>query len=105
MEKEEADKIIKEIQKRVNSRKKEIVCSICGNKNFIFSDGYIYKFLTDKISPNIVLGGKHIPSVSLICNNCGHIVDFAIGVLGLLPKNEDNKNDKKTTDENDNTKG
>lgn len=30
------------------------------------------------------IGGKMIPSVILVCGNCGHIDKFSLGVLGLM---------------------
>ncbi len=36
--------------------------------------------------------GTSVPSGMLICQNCGHIEFFALGVLGLLEKKEDSSN-------------
>jgi len=40
-------------------------------------------------------GGLNIPSITVICTNCGHILDFSLGVLGLLPKEESKQNEQK----------
>ena len=89
---EEKSKIIQELENRIKSKGKTLICPICSNNNFALSDGYTRRFLNDKIN-QITLGGLNIPSITVICTNCGHIIDFSVGVLGLLPK-EEGKNDE-----------
>lgn len=86
---EEKQKIVVELNKRFNSR--EIKCPMCGNNHFIIGDGYFNTFMQDDIR-NISLGGPSIPSIPIICDKCGFISTHALGVLGLLPKqNNDEK--------------
>lgn len=91
---EEKSKIIEELEKRIKAKGKTLTCPICSNNNFVLSDGYTRRFLNDKIN-QITLGGLNIPSISVICKNCGHIIDFSLGVLGLLPKEEGKKDEQK----------
>ena len=48
----------------------------------------------------VVLGGKMIPTVMLVCNHCGHIDRFALGVIGLM-EGEDTENNKEGNSIND----
>lgn len=84
--KEDKQKIISELNNRINSG--DIKCPMCGNKHFIIADGYYNSILQDNLN-GIVLGGPSIPSIPIICNRCGFISSHALGILGLLPKQND----------------
>lgn len=87
--KEEKQKIISELNNRINSG--NLKCPMCGNKHFIIADGYFNSIMQDSLD-GIVLGGPSIPSIAIVCNKCGFISSHALGVLGLLPKqNEDSQ--------------
>lgn len=57
-------------------------CSRCGKKDFGLSSGFITNLLGD--GQNMVIGGPAIPSIAVICSNCGAMYHHAIGVLGLF---------------------
>ena len=80
---EEKQKIISELSKRINSG--DIKCPMCGNKHFIIADGYFNTTMQDKLD-DYVIGGPSIPSIAIVCNNCGFISSHALGILGMLPK-------------------
>ena len=82
---EEKQRIILELNKRFNSS--GIKCPMCGNNHFIIGDGYFNSFMQDDFR-NLNLGGPSIPSIPIICDRCGFISSHALGVLGLLPKND-----------------
>lgn len=82
---EEKQRIILELNKRFNSS--GIKCPMCGNNHFIIGDGYFNSFMQDDFR-SLNLGGPSIPSIPVICNNCGFISMHALGILGLLPKQE-----------------
>ena len=87
--KEEKQKIVSELNNRINSG--NLKCPMCGNDHFIIADGYFNTIVQDHLN-GIVLGGPSIPSIPIICNQCGFISSHALGVLGLLPKqNEDSQ--------------
>lgn len=77
--------IIQELNKRFGPN--GIKCPMCGNNHFIIGDGYFNSFMQDDFR-NLNLGGPSIPSIPIICNKCGFISSHALGVLGLLPKND-----------------
>lgn len=89
LSKDEIDKIIEELKKRGVNK----VCPMCGNKHFSISPAYFVNILQLSIN-NISMGGKSIPSIPIICTNCGFISQHALGVLGVMPK-EDSKEQKK----------
>ena len=84
---EEKQRIVSELFKRINSVK--IKCPICGNDHFIIADGYFNSTLQDNLN-GFVIGGPSMPSIPIVCNRCGFISSHALGILGLLPKQNDN---------------
>ena len=66
-------------------------CPMCSHNNFTIADAYLRNGLQEDIK-SVNIGGPSIPAIAIICTNCGFISQHAIGVLGLLPK-EDKKND------------
>lgn len=59
-------------------------CPRCGKSQFTLADGYLNNSLQQDLNA-ITIGGPSIPSVAVVCTNCGYISQHAIGVLGLLP--------------------
>ncbi len=90
---EEKERIILELNNKLGSSGAK--CPMCGNMHFIIADGYFNNFLQDDLN-SINLGGASIPSISIICSNCGFVSQHALGVLGLLPRQ--NSNEKKGED-------
>ena len=68
------------------------ICPMCGNKHFALVDGYFSHAIQTDLE-RVSLGGSGIPTIPIICSKCGFVSQHALGVLGLLPKEE--KNDKK----------
>jgi len=77
------DKIIKVLGERGAS----LPCPRCGNDAFTLLDGYFNQVIQDE-PRGIVLGGRTIPSVAVACKRCGYLAQHALGVLGLLPREE-----------------
>ncbi len=86
----EKSKIIAELSKKVTS----LECPICKSSNFELGGGYFAHDLQEDLK-NRRMGGINIPTVPLICKNCGYLLEFAAGTLGLLPKDE-SANETKT---------
>ena len=59
-------------------------CPYCGGKKFSTPEQFATLIIGEDLS-GINLGPS-IPSGMIICENCGHINFFALGLLGLLPK-------------------
>ncbi|MBR4391952.1 MAG: hypothetical protein IKT08_07605 [Bacteroidales bacterium] len=85
-----------EIAAKLNEKLTEITCPMCHQHNFIIADGYFVNILHENLD-SFKLGGSSIPTISIICSNCGFVSQHALGVLGLLPekKENDTESDKK----------
>jgi len=75
------------IIKALSDRGASLPCPRCGNNAFTLLDGYFNQIIQDE-PKGIVLGGRTIPSIVVACKRCGYLSQHAIGVLGLLPKEE-----------------
>lgn len=83
MNEERKKQIINTLSQRVSG----FVCPICRQAKYSFIDGYTIDPIQEDYK-GLQIGGRMIPSVMLVCNNCGHIDRFSLGVLGLMEKNE-----------------
>lgn len=85
----------KKIAEALEGRKHGLTCPMCQNKNFIMADGYFNNNMQTDFG-SFSIGGPAIPTIAIICSNCGFVSQHALGVLGLLPKNENIKKDEPT---------
>lgn len=84
---EEKEKIVKILKDRGVPQN----CPMCQKaKGWSISDGYINLTLQSNMQ-ELRFGGPQIPSIAIICNNCGFISHHAVGVLDLLNKGEEQK--------------
>jgi hypothetical protein len=86
---EQKEKIKAELLKKVPT----LTCPMCQNKSFSMAEGYFLNTIQADIE-SLALGGQVIPTIGIICNNCGFVSQHAIGRLGLLPKNDQNNSDE-----------
>ena len=94
LNKEFKEKVIKELNSRIKQvRRETLKCPCCKHNNFQILDGYTRRDLNENLD-TIQIGGNNVPSISIICTNCGYIMDFSIGVLGFLNENEGKKDDR-----------
>lgn len=63
-----------------------ISCPMCHEKSFTVADGYAMNQLQDDYRSLVISGEKLVPSVYLICNNCGFISQHALGALESLQR-------------------
>jgi hypothetical protein len=80
-----SEEVKKEILARLNARGLRPKCPMCGNLHFSIGDGYFTHPIQNTLQPLAVIG-MAIPTVALICTNCGFLSQHAIGVLGLLDR-------------------
>ncbi len=59
-------------------------CPRCTESKFTLLDGYFSNQVRVDLE-KAILGGPTVPTVVLICNNCGFISQHALGALGLMP--------------------
>ena len=99
LSKEKTEEIIKKIEEALKRKTTtlNLKCSVCTHNNFSVVSGFTHDFLSDNIGGNIVMGGVFLPSVPLVCSNCGNTFFFNTKILGLNDdlKTEDKKEGKK----------
>ena len=78
-----------DIVNRIREKAPNLQCPMCKTKAFSLADGYFVNTMQSDFN-SLSLGGQAIPTVAIICNNCGFVSQHAVGSLGLLPK--ENKN-------------
>ncbi len=79
-----------EIIAKIKEKAKNLTCPICENKNMILGDGFFAHDLQGDLSSR-TMGGQNIPTIPVICSNCGFTREFALGVLGFLPTKDDSE--------------
>ena len=62
-------------------------CPRCRNQSFTLVDGYFNQPIQTELA-GLIIGGPSIPSVVVVCTKCGYMSQHALGVLGLLPREE-----------------
>ncbi len=80
----------KVIIQKLREKQVKTVCPMCGRNNFMHA-GYFKQFLhtnPDEAST----GGVEIPTIAIVCLNCGFVSQHAVGILGLLKDEKGGKN-------------
>lgn len=75
----------KSVLDELAKRKINPVCECCGQNNWAVLDHPVSVQITD-LSGSFRIPPPQVPSAGLICNNCGNVRLFALGVLNLLPE-------------------
>ena len=78
---EEKHKIVARLRERGVPQR----CPMCGKNKWAIGDGYVNQTIQGDYH-GIHIGGTSIPSIPIICSNCGFLSHHALGVLGLLEK-------------------
>lgn len=80
-----------DIIRQLNERLGNFSCPMCHRGHFTFVDGY-FTMVPQEDYKNIVIGGgSFIPSIMIVCNNCGFISQHSLGALGLLDADGKNR--------------
>jgi hypothetical protein len=87
---EKKKELIEVLDKRLKKRGTQLRCPMCSQPHFSIADAYIRNELQPDLKA-VNLGGPSIPTIAIVCSNCGFLSQHAIGVLGLLSV-EENKN-------------
>ncbi|MEK6888807.1 MAG: hypothetical protein AABW80_01735 [Nanoarchaeota archaeon] len=102
LSKEKTDQIIKKINEAIKRKTKEdLKCPICTNNNFLLAGGFTNDFLMDGFGGGLIIGGPVLPSVPIVCTNCGNTIFLNVKVLdlseeefGIGKKEKENKKDE-----------
>lgn len=73
----------KRIIDKFSERKVVIQCPMCRNSSFILADGFFNNIMQFN-NVNLQLGGPSIPTIPIVCANCGFVSQHSLGALGLL---------------------
>lgn len=99
LSKEEQDRIIEKVENVIKRKnKKHYKCPLCSNDSFTLAGGFTYDMLHDLPNGNLNLASPFLPSIPIVCTNCGNTFFLNANILGIKEKDykdEFNKNDKK----------
>lgn len=84
----------KKIAQILDSKISNISCPMCQNKQFIIVDGYFINNMQTDFSSITIGGNPSIPTIAIICNQCGFTSQHSLGVLGLLPNTDKKQNNE-----------
>lgn len=59
------------------------ICPYCGGEKFTTLSQYASILINDDLDSVSV--GPSVPAGMLVCEKCGHIAFFSLGMLGILP--------------------
>jgi ribosomal protein S27AE len=79
----------KEVIRSLRAKGVDVACPRCNHSSFTLLDGYFNQPIQKELT-GVVLGGPSVPSIIVICTNCGFMAQHALGPLGLMPKEERN---------------
>lgn len=77
---DEKQRIVNAVYSRIQS----LECPMCHHKAFTFIDGYVVQPIQNNKKKFLVANIPLIPTVVLVCNNCGFMSQHNLGVLGIL---------------------
>lgn len=77
------DRFLKAINEKAENPQN---CIFCGNGKYGVVDQMVMLFAKSSLNSAII--NQSIPCGVIICKECGHVNLFALGVLGLLPKED-----------------
>ena len=83
--KEKEQEIIEKINEAIKKKtgQTNLQCSVCTNNQFSFVGGFTNDFLMDKLGGGLIIGGPVLPSVPIVCTNCGNTFFLNAKVLGI----------------------
>ncbi|WP_343626578.1 hypothetical protein [Flavobacterium lindanitolerans] len=74
------------IMQKMNELLPNLSCPMCKNSDFVIAEGYFNNPLQFKL-PDLSIGGRSIPTIGIICQNCGFVSQHALKTINLLPQN------------------
>ena len=78
---EEQDRIVAALKQKGATRP----CPRCNANAFALLGGYFNHAIEPRLG-GMSIGGPSIPTVVVVCSNCGWVAEHAVGALGLLPE-------------------
>ena len=85
------DELKKKIVDKLKEKGVTSTCPMCSHNNFILVDGFFNNVIQNNYQTGLILGGPTLPTIAIICTNCGFTSHHALGALDLLPLKEEKK--------------
>lgn len=82
------DDIKQEIITKLQERNPNLKCPLCEKGEMVLADGFISHPINKELSGSLIIGGPTVPTIAVICKNCSYMMQFSIGALGLLPRQQ-----------------
>ncbi len=102
LSKEKTEEVIKKIEEAIKRKSGQTAfkCPVCTNNQFSLAGGFTNHFLRDNIQGNLIIGGPVLPSIPIVCSNCGNTFFLNAKVLGINeePIKDDNKREEKKSE-------
>src|SRR5205823_6850676 len=57
-------------------------CPMCSSRNWTLGDELVGT-MSASLQGGMAIGGPYIPMVQVVCNGCGFVAHYAVGVLGI----------------------
>ena len=71
------EEVIARLEKKIGPGLK---CPMCGGNRFHLAQGYFINSVQREMN-SFQLGGESIPTIAVICGNCGFMSQHAIGII------------------------
>ena len=79
-----------EIKEQLIKKVGQLCCPMCSKNDFAISDAFLVnKLQIDLTTLTYDAINTAIPTIGFVCTNCGFLSQHALGVLGVLPKNNE----------------
>ena len=91
------DDFVKKFEDAIERKKgsRDVRCPICTDNQWEFA-GAFHMSMLQEAPTGLRIGGSAIPTLPLICGNCGFVANFAADKLGLLPPPASTTEEKKS---------
>jgi hypothetical protein len=77
--------LIDKLNLKLNLANKPLSCPMCTGEKFTIADGYFNNPLQDNLS-SMSIGGPSVPTIGIVCTNCGFLSQHALGIINALPE-------------------
>lgn len=87
---EKKQEFIGALTQRIRANGRSEACPMCGNEKFLMVDACLVNVLQPDVK-SVTLTGASIPTLAIICDNCGYLSQHAVGALGGRQAESDEK--------------
>ncbi len=84
LDEKQKQEIIGKLNQRFTRNGNPLKCPMCGDHQFTLTDAYLNHTLQNDLT-SFSLGGQSIPTIGIVCTNCGFLSQHVLGIIGSLP--------------------